>query len=260
VDSRVRSRFTRYRHQIGALGVWGFLRYKSLCVRSRFAVPGTELRVRTPLALHPLIVRAGTSDINSFKQIYLNREYRCLDNVPDAGLIVDCGANVGYSAAYFMSRYPNARVIAIEPSQENFCILQKNISPYHERCTAINAGVWSSSEGLILSDQELGDRQEWAVTVRAAGPGEEPSVQSVTLGSICATVPDFERISILKIDIEGSETEVFSNNTEAWIDKFDHLVIELHGNDCRQAVMSATSHLEYEVSECEELTVFSSQI
>jgi FkbM family methyltransferase len=178
--------------------------------------------------------------------------------VQDANLIIDCGANVGYSSAYLLSRYPRARLFAVEPDPENFRILMKNLEPYGERCTAINAGVWSSSVGLVLSDHALGDRREWAVTVRPAGRDEEPSIMAVDLGSVLATAPDFDRISILKVDVEGAEAEIFSKNVEPWIDKFDHLVIELHGENCRKIVMGATAQLPHTVSECEELTIFSS--
>jgi hypothetical protein len=67
----------------------------------------------------------------------------------------------------------------------------------------------------------------------------------------------FDRISILKIDIEGSEREVFRHNYQAWIGKVDRLVIELHGADCEAALMQALDSCAVEVSRCEELTVCS---
>ncbi len=73
-------------------------------------------------AKHPVRCRPNTSDVEVFKQIFAWREYRCLDDVHDASLIIDCGANVGYSAVYFLTRYPNARVIAVEPDADNFSV------------------------------------------------------------------------------------------------------------------------------------------
>lgn len=57
----------------------------------------------TRCARYPLRCRANTSDIDVFYGVFVLREYACLDDVEDATLIVDCGANVGYSAAYFLS-------------------------------------------------------------------------------------------------------------------------------------------------------------
>lgn len=211
--------------------------------------------MRTPLAKHPLIVRSGTSDALVFTQVFVHREYRCLEHVEDATLIIDCGANVGYSSAYLLTRFPEAKLIAIEPHPENFRILQKNLRPYGDRCTALMAGVWSESVGLVASDQRLGDRREWAVTVRPAVVGENPSITAVDLGSVLAETGS-DRISVLKVDIEGSEAEVFARNTSGWLGNVDHLVIELHGDECRDVVTSAMAGLEFDVFEHEELTVF----
>ena len=62
---------------------------------------------------HPLRCRAGSSDLSVFRQIFLEREFGCLDDIEDARLVVDCGANVGYSAAYFLSRFPTTDIIAV---------------------------------------------------------------------------------------------------------------------------------------------------
>ena len=75
--------------------------------------------LRSRYAEFPLKCRPKTTDIRVFRQIYVSREYRCLDEVRDAGLIIDCGANVGYSSAYFLTRFPKSYLIAIEPDPGN---------------------------------------------------------------------------------------------------------------------------------------------
>ena len=82
-------------------------------LRNRVAPPEL-LTVRSRYAAFPLVCRRGTSDLEVFGQIFSHREYRCLDSVRDAGLIIDCGANVGFSSAYFLTRYPTAEVIAVD--------------------------------------------------------------------------------------------------------------------------------------------------
>jgi hypothetical protein len=57
-------------------------------------------------AIHRLWARTRSSDLHVFSQIFVEREYECL-NLFDGDLILDLGANVGYSSAYFLSRYPN---------------------------------------------------------------------------------------------------------------------------------------------------------
>ena len=205
-------------------------------------------------AKHPVRCRPNTSDVEVFKQIFAWREYRCVDDVHDASLIIDCGANVGYSAVYFLTRYPNARVIAVEPDADNFLMLNANVAPYGDRCRTVCSGVWSSTAGLVMSEATLGQNLEWARTVRTANPGEKPMMTAVDIGGLLAE-SGADRISILKIDIEGSEAEVFSSNYADWLDRVDNLVIELHGPRCRQIFEAAIGPSGFAVSQCDELTV-----
>ncbi len=253
VERSQRSLLRNYGEQIDALGAWRWLRFKLVRARSRFAPSGQQFTVVTPLAEHPLVFRSDTSDTNVFSQIFIHREYRCLDEVRHAGLVVDCGANVGYSSAFFLSRFPEAHVIAIEPDPDNFEVLRTNVRPYGSRCTPLRAAVWSSSDGLVQSPRQAGTRQEWAVKVRPAEGGEEPTVASIDLPSLLRD-SGYDRISILKIDIEGSERDVFASDT-GWLDRVDNLVIELHGAACRQVFMAAIDGRGFDVTTCEELTV-----
>jgi FkbM family methyltransferase len=217
-------------------------------------VPGKVALMRSKNAQFPLACRANSSDFNVFVQIFCWREYRCLDHVKTADLIIDCGANVGYSAAYFLSRYPEATLIAIEPDAKNFEILESNLRPYGARANCIRTGIWSHPAGLVFASESLGNGKEWARTVREAVDQETPDVRAIDVGSILAK-SGRNRISILKIDIEGSEVAVFSRNYRSWIDSVDNLVIELHGHRCEEAFFQAISGQNFKISRCDELTV-----
>jgi FkbM family methyltransferase len=255
-ERQQRSLFENYREQIAALGGWRWLVFKVRKLQSRFVPAGRPISVSTPLALHPVAFRAGTSDGNVFSQIFLHREYRCLDDVARADLVIDGGANVGYSSAYFLSRYPEARLIAIEPDPDNFAMLARNLAPYGDRCTLIQGALWSSSSGVVISPPPPGQRREWAVTVRSAEADETATIPTVDVASLLRDAA-VDRISILKVDIEGSEREVFApdSNARTWLERVDNLVIELHGPQCRQIFMDAIDGFGFDVSTCEELTV-----
>src|SRR5262245_452689 len=76
-------------------------------------------RLTTKTAAFPLWCRPGTSDETVFWQVFVDLQYAAL--VPRAAprLILDCGANVGYTASYFLTRFPSARVFAVEPDPGN---------------------------------------------------------------------------------------------------------------------------------------------
>jgi FkbM family methyltransferase len=216
---------------------------------------GKPYFLRSRYAEFPLKCRPNTSDIDVFRQIFLTREYRCLDEVRDAaGLIIDCGANVGYSSAYFLSRFPKSYLIAIEPDPGNFSLLETNLAPYENRYRAICSAVWSHPVGLLLSEVPFRNGMEWARTVREARDGEKATMTSIDIGTLLKT-SGYDRISILKVDIEGAESIVFSSNYETWIGKIDNLVIELHNAECRSIFRKAISNVKFCVSECDELVV-----
>lgn len=223
-------------------------------IKHRAAEKGRSFEVLSKSAGYPLNCRAGTSDLQVFGQIFVQREYRCLDDVPSAQFIIDCGANVGYSAAYFLSRYPGSTVLCVEPDSSNFAVLQSNLKPYRDRARALRSAVWSGSAGLVISDETFGDGREWARTVREARVGESATIQSIDIGTLIRD-SGFERVSILKIDIEGAEETVFSAGYEEWLPLVDNLVIELHGDRCEAVFHRAIAQRGYAVSRCDELTV-----
>jgi FkbM family methyltransferase len=244
-------------------------------------------RVQTREAEHPLWIRPGTSDLDAFRQVFLEREYAALGDESDVDLVIDCGANVGYTSAWFLSRYPSCRLIAVEPDAGNFALLSRNLAPYGDRARLVRAGLWSRKCGLKISEVPFRDGREWSVQVREASAGETPDLTAVDLGSLLAegvgslwrapsgshgesfsakdsrptdaASSDAEsgatRISILKIDIEGAERFVFAENYEPWIDKFNALAIELHDDECRRVFAEAIRGQPLAVSQSGELTI-----
>lgn len=93
---------------------------------------------------------------------------------------------------------------------------------------------------------------EWAR--RIARSEQSESVEVVTLLEILGH-SGHDRISLLKVDIEGSEIELFGSGSEDWIDRVDNLVIELHGDVAKDVFYSAIEGRGYFITHCDELTV-----
>ena len=111
------------------LGLFGALTYHYRAGMAQEKLLTRVFRLRAKDALYPLYCRPGTSDLEVFRQVFMERQYACLGAAPSPRLIVDCGANVGYSSAYFLSRFPDAKLIAVEPDSGNFQMLQRNLAP-----------------------------------------------------------------------------------------------------------------------------------
>ncbi len=202
----------------------------------------------------PLVCRYNTTDRSVFAQVFIEREYACVDEMSELKFIIDCGANVGYTSAYFLTRFPNAQIIAIEPDERNFEVLKRNVMPYGNRVISLHAAVWSHKARLVVCRNQYRDGGEWSTQVRECRDGERPDVVGIDVGSLLADSP-FEQIDLLKVDIEQAEAVVFSRNYESWIDRVRNFVIELHDEQCSEIFFHALPSGAFKFSRSGELTV-----
>jgi FkbM family methyltransferase len=222
-----------------------------------FGRHGGHYTLRAREAAHPLQCRAGTSDADVFTSIFVKGGYACIDQVEAVDLVLDLGANVGYSAAYFLTRYPNAEVLAVEPDDGNYELLQLNMRPYDDRVKLSRSAVWSHETTLVIADDVYRDGREWSKQVREARPGETHGLPAVTIEGLLRD-SGHRRISILKVDIEGAEAEIFSEGCESWLPSVDNILIELHDDssfgDCSSVFFRAIADENFTVSELGTLT------
>lgn len=194
----------------------------------------------------PVQVRVPSTDLRVYEQVILRREYD-LPAQREPSFIVDAGANIGFASVFFANQFPNARILSLEPEKNNYDMLVRNAAPY-PNITAVRGALWSETAELNVVDPGLGS---WGFQVNAQnGASSGPSDHTVHAFTVESILRDFgvERIDILKIDIEGSELEIFQT-ANRWIDKVDSLVVELHEKlrpGCNRAFYNATNDFEHE--------------
>lgn len=207
------------------------------------------VKIEISNARTPLQLRSYTSDIFTFWQIFINKEY----DIPfktKPNLIIDGGANVGYSAVFFANKFPEAKIIAIEPERTNFEILRKNTDDY-QNIELINSGIWNKNTYLKIQDSGV---SKDAFMVDEVDSNERGSFKAVTIGEILRK-SGFDEIDILKLDIEGAEKEVFYNNYDEWLNKVKILIIELHDRmkkGCSDTFFSAIKQYTFNMTFCGE--------
>jgi FkbM family methyltransferase len=221
-----------------------------LGARPRSKPIGVRLNGAFQVWLRPL-----TSDYAAYRQIFREREYANVDGAEHVEFILDCGANVGLASIYFLNRFPQARVLAVEPDPENVAMCRRNLAPYGARATILQAGVWSHRTRLTVLSPQFGAGEKWGVQVRPfrSGDPEASTVDAYDIPALLAYA-GMPRVDLLKIDIERSELEVFSSAHDQWLPCVRNLVIELHGEDCAQAFFPAMEHFEYRLSHRGDLT------
>lgn len=169
-----------------------------------------------------LSLRPRSSDFLVFTQIFVNRMYDIPELPMQPAVIVDCGANVGFASLFFVMRYPHAKVLAIEPEASNFAALCRNLRDF-PHAIPIRAAIWPQDEALEIVNPS-GDH--WGFQVRPVRNGTD-RVRGLTLGSLLKE-QGIDHVDILKIDIEGSERELFSAQDLEWIHHVHTLAVELH--------------------------------
>jgi len=192
---------------------------------------------------HPIYLRKKTSDVPAFVQVFLERQY-FVNYGFDPKVIVDCGANIGLASIYYKNKFPKAKIISIEPEASNFALLKKNTEAY-DNIHLHQCGIWHSDTQLEIANPD--EAEHWAFMTIESGADKGNTIPALSIDSLLK-LHNLETIDILKIDIEGSERELFEKNFEQWLPRVKILVIELHDrmrSGCAHSVFKAVVNRDF---------------
>jgi len=177
-----------------------------------------------------LFYRPAQSDLRTLWQTLGAREYdlepfpqwaaisRAYEQAIAAGrtpVIIDAGANIGGASIWFSTKFPQARVLAVEPEPANAELCRRNTGGRNVQ--VFQAAIGAKPGTVALTNAE----QAWGVQTTRGG-----DVPVLTVADLLSAVTD-PQLLIAKIDIEGFEADLFSEATE-WIDQATALIIEPH--------------------------------
>jgi FkbM family methyltransferase len=203
-----------------------FDKYLGLPRESEFVLPGgiAVVKLIVPFLPHPvylrhelgdlLILREAFSDRVHHNEFLMRREVR---------VVVDAGASIGLAAILFANLFPAAHIVCLEPHPVNFELLRMNTAPY-PNIIPVWAGVWNSHAPLRILNA---DGPTYGYRTAVAVEGSDGSIPGMSVPELIESIGE-DRISLLKVDIEGAESEVFSEGTTSWLSKVDAIMIELH--------------------------------
>jgi FkbM family methyltransferase len=228
----------------------GFRNLRQLnALRAQDAAPQAMKVLQLPNLVHPFWVRPGTSDVIEVVHTILREVYGQFAPACPPRFIIDAGANIGDSTCWFLSRYPEAAVIALEPDPENFEVLVRNTKPYGSRVHCVKAGLWFRDNRLNVRD----GGSKIAMYVQEA---EESSDCDGLSPQTIASRFRLPHIDIFKIDIEGAEVQLFKRNT-GWLSNCNLVYVDVHSNDAVNAVATAAQQHSFNCRRYRELCVLS---
>ena len=154
------------------------------------------------------------ADLAVLGQLYVNDEYEECP-MADPKVIIDLGAHFGDSTLYYHTRFPTARIIAVEPSPANYQRLLAHTKDI-TNITCVQAAIGAKDGEITLYEQSnsLGNsvRERESSTHGVSVP--QQTLSNLLLKHVVV------RADIVKFDIEGAESELFANSNAEKLSRF----------------------------------------
>ena len=204
----------------------------------------------------------SSSDYLVLEQIFNDKEYQIIlsilklnKNEDETIIIIDAGANVGYTTLFFTNYLKNTKIYSVEPSAENVYVLKKNVEAIENsnRVKIYENGLGHKRGLLFDLNRNFRDGNDWAITTSEALDG---SIIGITIEEIIEQ-NGLKSIDFLKIDIEGAERFIFDISSNVDFLSITKLIaIEIHDEyEVRARIEAILKENHFILMESGELTI-----
>jgi FkbM family methyltransferase len=170
-----------------------------------------------------LNIRPNGTDVGVLSDIFYKRLYKF--EASNVQTVLDLGTNIGLATAYFSRRFPGATFACVEPSPANAAVIAKTV-----RDNNLNVRIFQAAIGLTEGTAKLHLSSD--PSANSLDPAHSSSdFIEVRLLPVSAILKEmrWDRINLMKIDIEGYEKTLFGANPE-WLSRVDTIVGEIHSH------------------------------
>lgn len=196
-----------------------------------------RLALSLPGYTAPVHLRDTLADRSTFWQCLVQRQYETnhfpqharlmerYDELLKRGetpLVIDCGGNIGLGAIWFAHLFPKARIVSIEPDDNNLEMLRLNTVAFGDRITIVKGGIWDQHGGLNIINPNSGSAAFRVEFLEEAGRG---SIPAYTIDDLCHLGGSSTPL-VVKLDIEGAQAHLFASNTD-WVSRTTLITLEL---------------------------------
>jgi len=213
-----------------------------------------------PFSTERVYLRPTSSDVARVSEfldgIYFSKSYlhdRLRLSAPTT--LIDVGANIGLSTLSLIREFPTiTKVVAIEAEAHNFDILRMNFDlwskeyphicfePMHRIATSSSKNKMKEIVSLAeaTGQNTASGTFRFEVDGTDEAPVRENSIDSIAVSDIVSNCQEAVGI-IMKIDIEGGEEHLLSENSD-WVARLSFLTIEVHDR-YHSSLINSSRHL-----------------
>jgi len=165
---------------------------------------------------------------NNYNEMFVDNKYDCyeLDKMEN---VFDIGANSGLFSI-LAAKKGAKKVYAFEPNQESLINLRQLVKDHNVE--VVDKAVYTTDEDLVFyidpANTTIGSISEEHIINNGS------SVQKITVPAVSLKTffekNNIERLSLLKMDIEGAEYDIIENLEPEVFEKIDNFLIEYHDN------------------------------
>lgn len=159
-------------------------------------------------------------DYSTFNLIFCRKDYFIPKNFD---LVIDIGSNIGISVLYWLFNAPNSTVICYEPSSLNYTRLKKNLSLFKKNTIIKKKAVanFSGKRKIFLSKYGVIN----SIKEKVSNNYEICDVININK-CIKEALKRKKYIDIIKIDVEGFETEILKSIKKEYFNRIAVINIE----------------------------------
>jgi len=167
------------------------------------------------------------ADKSIFKEIFELQEYKEVEVIIKSAKdpIIDAGAQAGFFVLYCWALNPEVKIFAIEPDEENLEFLNQHIEINNLKNVEVIPAALAGKSGLrnFFISNDTHNHSLFKVLVPKIN--KNIKIKTYNLDDWLSE-QGIEKVSLLKLDIEGAEYEVLEN-FKSW-EKIKNIALEYH--------------------------------
>ncbi len=178
-----------------------------------------------------IFTRIFSSDSPVLDMVILQEEYKAatdiflLNNI-SLNSFLDLGSNIGLTTLYVKKIFPNCEVLALEPDEQNFSMINRNVKANDLNNTRVIKGGVGKKDCYLQDDGGIRNKKEWAHSYTEVD--SPTNIVSYSMSSLMKKFPN-EEVDFLKIDVEGAEKEIFSDDADiGFLSNVKVIALEIH--------------------------------